>query len=739
MPPKKPIWKSLLTLLVVVSVVISLVGLLYIALVDDTDAKQSLTAQEARKAHDVVAERAALEAITDVDPQHVESIERLANIDREEGRFNDAAEHWGQVAVLDPLHATARFEQARNLYASGQFGAVDALLSQLPQTSENPDLQALMAMSKLSIGRVEEAHDILDNMEANFPAHAQTQLLSADRAFIRDQLDQAEAGYIALSKHPELAASAHFGRAQVLLKRGHAEQAVALLSQRPLTQSDSYQLAAAHAKFWTQTGRLEQARATYQYMLKHHGPLPDTIVPWAELIAAQGKSKPLHDLRLKLIGTTTPVLAARHYIDAMQSYIEKTPKRTLQKLVWAENYFGGRDLFRWMALDSALQVGDSERAAAAVNKLRGRSLAALRRGHAADLIAAHAAQWIDQGKLALGQQFAKLSLSLQEDNAAARLVQARHALLSGNELAAANQAKALLNQQLVIPAATEVLARAQLARGDFVTSEQTLRQLIELLPTSSTGPYWLGINLYRQQRYEEAIEQLRLAWQRNQDPRISGALLDVLLQTGDFVAAMTLAEEQIQQPELAAQAVGWAFKAGVLRTQNKITEAISAYREALQLDSDRTVYALAMADMLIDQHQYSAARNVLDRMLQRKPTHQILRFKRAYLAQLEQDVDVAIERYRALLIDHPQWALVMVNLSELLIEQKSSQHEAISLAKWAVELTPKWPQAHWNLAQRAYAVQQNALAEKATRTTLALTPEHTKARELLNDLSEPQR
>ena len=82
-------------------------------------------AQRARDAQDLEAERAALEALKETDPHHIKSLEDLARIARKEGRLIDAANQWAEVAALDPMHATAHFEQARNLYAAGDYRTDD--------------------------------------------------------------------------------------------------------------------------------------------------------------------------------------------------------------------------------------------------------------------------------------------------------------------------------------------------------------------------------------------------------------------------------------------------------------------------------------------------------------------------------------------------------------------------------------------------------------------------------------
>jgi tetratricopeptide (TPR) repeat protein len=373
-PRKKNIWTVTLASLVAASVILSLSALLYISFTGEDIPGYSVEAQRARDANDLTAERAALEALSETDPQHVESLERLARISRQEGRFVDAARQWEDVAALDPMHAGARFEEARNLYAAGDYPRAVEILSRESE-HKNPDSQALHAMALLGMGRVDEADAIIARVTDFNPEHVPARLLTADRLFLNERLDGAEAAYRELLEIGDVAASAHFGLVQTLVRRGQPEKAVELMRRRPANADSSFQLLSAHAEFWRQTGHLDDAIETYGRMLEIHGALPEVIVPMAELTASRGNAASLTDLREKLVGTTAPALAARHYLDAMANYVQKTPEAALQRMAWSERYYGNRDLFRWMELDCAVRLGLDDRAGVAVRVLKGLNLA----------------------------------------------------------------------------------------------------------------------------------------------------------------------------------------------------------------------------------------------------------------------------------------------------------------------------------------------------------------------------
>jgi tetratricopeptide (TPR) repeat protein len=284
------------------------------------------------------------------------------------------------------------------------------------------------------------------------------------------------------------------------------------------------------------------------------------------------------------------------------------------------------------------------------------------------------------------------------------------------------------------PGALEILGRASMAQGELEVAEKYLRGMVALLPEASTGHYWLGINLFRQQKYQAAVESLERAHRRNPEPRVAAALLDALLVTKQWSRANSLAGGLVASPEAGGRAIGWAFKAGIHRAQGEPEAAIDAYRQALREDPKRAAYALAAADLLIDSGQYAKAEAVLADLAVRDPGNRIVRFKQGYAAQLSGNAEVAVQRYRELLEVVPGWALVLVNLSELLSIAEGTRVEALAMAQRAAKLSPDWDRAHWNLAQRAFEAGDRAQASKAVQRVLALSPQDTEAQAMAAQL-----
>ena len=107
------------------------------------------------------------------------------------------------------------------------------------------------------------------------------------------------------------------------------------------------------------------------------------------------------------------------------------------------------------------------------------------------------------------------------------------------------------------------------------------------------------------------------------------------------------------------------------------------------------------------------------------------------LAQLMGEAETASVLYRGLLADFPDWAVVMVNLSELLGAGEETREEAVQMASRAADLTPRWQVARWNLAQRAMEAGDPDRARQAARQVLEISPDHADARALLAELDQP--
>ncbi len=667
------------------AVVLSLFTLLIIAATQEGVHQALLGADTAGEGADPRARREALEAARAADPHQVRTLEALARLAREEGRWLDAAQQWAEIAKLDPSYRDARYQEALNLDALGDWrGVVEALAAaELPG-----DAAILKAKALLGLGRQPEAQALVDRVMASEPDHAGARQIKANLLFLEGNLDAAEAAYRDLEARAETRYAGHLGLVQVAMRRGDPTKAEATLNALPLGPDAPGQYLLARGDLLRQFGDLEGAMASYQALATSLGAIPDAAVPLAELAAAKGQPERVEQWRRDLLGTNPPALAARHYLEAIAAYLRGDLTAALQGLVWSDPYFSRRDLYRWIALDAGAAGGDLER----------------------------------------------VRTQVQAERPAVRLVQARTALVAGRLDEASRLAEALIGDPATgpdgAPGALEVLGRVALARDQHTAARDAFDRLATALPDSAIPPYWQGVAAFRRGDAASAADLLRGAYARNRDPRIESALMDALLQTQALDEAQALGEALTQGNDAGARGRGWAYQAGVARARGDRAQAAAAYRKALGEDP-RLPYALATADLLIALADYPQAGEVLAAAALKAPEDRVLNFKRAYLAQLAGDLPAAAAGYRKLLAKAPNWPLPMVNLSEVLMAERETQGEALDLARRAVQSAPKWVAGQWNLAQCLQALGRKPEAWDAATAVLALDPSHAGAKALL--------
>jgi tetratricopeptide (TPR) repeat protein len=718
--------------------VATLASLLVIAFDQNDIPTHTIEAAQARSNGDRSGERTALEALHSSDPAQVDVIEKLAVIARGQGRWLDAAAAWAQVAQLNPLHAGAQFEQARNLAAAGRFADVAQLLSAARFTAAS-DAQVLLIRAQLAIGKETEAKLAHRALLLAFPQELNTMLLSADFHALNGDYALAQKAYSALLDSPGVAAAARLGLIQTNIRLGHRYVAIKLLNDFPEDPTDGFQLLMARAEIWQQLGQIDQAIETMEGLLAQTGPILDVLIPMAELYAAQTKVSSIEKLFVEIEGTTAPAIAARHYLQAILAYLCDDASTAQLRLEWAGSYYGQRALFVWMQFDTDLALGDVIAARAFVdnkylqdlslfNELQSRLLAGR--------LIIEASSAAGRGASEIARDFATLALRLQPDDLTAQVVLSRAALVARDYEAAAAAAMRGVDNPSTRASALEVLGRVALAQQRPDEAIIFFMKLAEINATESIGYYWLGIAYFQQHKNKRAITALTTALELDNSVRIAAALLDVLLVGGELNQAESLARRYIGAAEGSARSLGWAWLGGVARARGNAGLSINAYQQALLEAPDRLPLMLLTADLLTHEARFDDALALLENAAARHPSNRIVEFKQAYALQLAGSVDLAKTRYQALLRNDPDWALPMLNLSEIVAQQAANPEYALVLATRVTALSPDWLAGHWNLAQRAQESGRLSLARASAATVIRMDPEHAGAIAILYATAE---
>ncbi|NBC15154.1 MAG: hypothetical protein GVY09_17805, partial [Gammaproteobacteria bacterium] len=367
----------------------------------------------------VADQREALEALLARDPHDDTAVAELAALATAERRWREAAEQWGRLAKLDPLHPDARYEQARALLAGGDADAASAVLGADGREPSSRE-QVLLARAALLRGDREAAHRHADAAAAAAPDLPALALLQADLAFLAADDARAEALYTRLLDAPETAAAAQLGLAQIALRRD--EPAAALSRLAAIPADAGYQALRARAALYRQLGRDAAAASDLRALIDRYGPVPDLVVPLAELTAAAEDAGAVRALRESLLGGGAAALAARHYLQAMEAYLRQDLDQTRDYLGWSADFFAGRDLYRWMQLDVGARLGDPALVAAGVRALQDGVVSPLRQARAAAVLTAAARDFVDAGDADTAAALADAALTLVPELASARLL-----------------------------------------------------------------------------------------------------------------------------------------------------------------------------------------------------------------------------------------------------------------------------------------------------------------------------
>jgi tetratricopeptide (TPR) repeat protein len=730
--------RNLLRTAIAVIAVASLTSLIAIAVEQNDIPAHTIEAAQARSSGDLNGERTALEALHSTDPDQVDVVEKLAIIARGQGRWLDAAAAWAQVARLNPLHADAPFEQARNLAAVGRFSDVAQLLAGTRFTS-SADAQVLLIRAQLALGKRTEATEALDLLLRGFPDELNAMLLKADMHALNGEHRLARDAYRELADLPSVAAGARLGLIQTNMRLGHREVAITLLNDFPEDASDGFQLLMAKAEIWQQLGQIDRAIETLEVLLAHAGPIVDILVPMAELYATQSSVVAIEQLFITLEGTSASDIAARHYLKAIIAYLSADSSAARLRLDWARPYYGQRAMFAWIQFDTDLALGDVIAAHAFVDDKGNQDasmLSAAQRSLVADRLTVEASAAAARGDSDIAQGFATLALRLRPNDPLAEMIQGQAALIARDFETAENLALRLVDNPITQASALEVLGRVALAQRQLNMAMIWFVKLTEIEGAESLGHYWQGITYFQKNDNVRAIKALTTALELDNDMRSAAALLDVLIDEGELDEAEVLARQYIVAAGGAGRSLGWAWLGGVERARGNADLSIQAYQKALLEVPGRLPLMLITADLLIDEARFDEALVLLKTAKARHSNNRIVEFKIAYALQLAGSIELAKTHYQVLLRNDPDWALPMLNLSEILAQQAMTRDYALALATRVTVLSPDWAAGYWNLAQRALDAGQQSLARASAATVIRMDPEHSGARVMLNITAE---
>ena len=683
-------------------------------------------AESLEKGGDVRGAVYLLQEILTEDPHHCEALRRLATLARDQGQFRAAAGYWRILRGLEPLNSSVREKEFVNRLAYGDFRTVIESLEGQGQNVQTRNENLLLARAFLQSGRSDDAQALLTQALADNPSDETARLLSADIQFANGETELAERLYRDLISTPTVAAAANIGVGNCLLAaRPHLAKRPFELAENRVKLADelekgSFQAARILANHYRNLGETEKATRIWSSLRKRYPWAPEVIIPLAECLTAEGSISEVTTLIEELPGGVGGV-SLRHYLEAILAHSREEYDTTLQFLGWSREFAGSRPLFQWLELESSIRSGDLARARQAFRKLDETRSLSWSGDRVVSFLEESSYEAWEGNEIALAKSLSKWLLELQPANQVARVNLMRLTLSDGRWNEARSQANDILAVYPNSEAALEVRGRALLALREPEAAEEDFARLISINPGSPLGEYWLGVAFSRRGHFNQSAIHLENAHRRYPESlKISAALYAVYLETDNATKALSLAEQLTSQSSGLNQSVGHSFRAGIHRINAEPALAIKEYQLAINAAPNRIPYYLAKADIEMESGKYREARVTLGSALRIDSDHLYTRFKIALCEHRSGARETAIQLYRNLLQDYPDWSLVLVNLSGLLCEDPLEKTEAVSLAQRAVDLTPNWAEAHYHLAESLRANSRDEEARSAYEKALSL-------------------
>lgn len=281
------------------------------------------------------------------------------------------------------------------------------------------------------------------------------------------------------------------------------------------------------------------------------------------------------------------------------------------------------------------------------------------------------------------------ALKIDTRNMAAHAGLVRHHLAKQDKSRALAQAKQAQDTNPESLATINLLGATQAAVGDWGAAIDTYARLVNKAPQSAEALLLLAkaqsaikpVDVVRK-TLTQAIE-LKPDFLQAQD-----ALIRLELVNNKPDAALAIARKiQAQQPR---SPIGYDREGGILLSQKKYPQAVSAFEKALSLSAGGDVAgSIKLHRALFMAGNAKAADQRLTKLLSEHPKDSVLRTYAAEFFMVTKRNREAIAQYEVLLALAPNNALALNNLANLYLREKDSR--ALETAEKALKLAPDQP------------------------------------------------
>jgi tetratricopeptide (TPR) repeat protein len=719
--------------------IITLLTIIYYSIAEYSSADHMLEAKSSIKSGNSVKARQLLEKIISKDPGNEEAFILLAGIYRNSGDYIGAVKLWMKVQKLDPFDKNAVSMQALNLLAGGANKAVIELLE--PLFKNNKLLlkdKIYLAKAYYFTGNIEESEKIVDKLLETSSGNVNLLLLKGNIELFKQNINKAEKIFKSIvSKDPIVCSAVLTGLANCAAVKGNQGETEQFFKKAADVSGNSFQADQILADYYRRSGNIDKSLQLYKKLAIEHPDSLEIIIITAELYTSLGDSKSINNLLKRIKGHGAIFIKARYYLKALSSFVSKDFPSALKYLEWTGNSFKKNPAYQWALLYSAIKTRNQVLTEEALRYFNCSYIKNRENNVLLKFLLEEASSAWDEGNADLTEEICTKIVECDNSIIPAHLFLMWCYFVNGKTLKAEIEANYVLNQVSNNVDALEVIGRAAFIRGDVDEAISIFKRIKKAEPNSAAGYFWLGLAYQKQRNYQESLNQLEKAFVLKPDNiKIITALHDTYALSNDKSGIISLADKLINSNKHEINSMGYGYKGQLYVEEKDYAKAAEEYRLAVSNSPQTISYYLLLARQLIKLNRISSAQKVLNDALSKDPVNRYALLEMALLKYKENDFKSSIEYYKKILEIYPNWAIAIVNLSDVLAKLNPEDAEALSYAFQAKKTYPGLWIASLNLGKRLFEHKKYKAAKKEFIATIGLNPQSNEAKEYIEKLNK---
>lgn len=637
------------------------------------------------------------------DSTNFEAIENLAQIFEKQGKLDQAIAFWAQAAKLNPLDKKFAQNHMRTMFLAGNFTGVYTLYNSAELIKSDATAAAILGITFIYRNDIQSAGTLKARLLATAPDNPYVKLLDADLDFAQKRLADARTKYQTLLDSPqtpkELLGLLLIRQGNVSLQNNDRSGALAAFQKAANSPGSSLQSKIYLADYYRRSGNTAQSLAEWENLHKADPENPGVLMNLAEMYMFQNKMDKIVELQKSINPGKFYAIKLSHYLNGIIAYKKGDMPNAFKYFEWVFEDFKTHPIFVMMYLESAARTYNMDGTLKALNIMKKGNAPAPMLNQVYALLT----QLTKSPKDAKQQEFAQI---IQKEIKPVSLDQTQNPML---ELQTAIQnrdaakVKAISERLAKDTQRIESLfaaSRGFLILKDIPRATDLLTKCQKLDPANPDVYLALAECKFRSSQTDAAIDMLATGFDKTKNTKILNQLSKVLLMTGKEKELTALTKTLLKSNDVAQKALGYVYQAELARYKNETEKSYSLYEKAYQTNPNDLTIALVLFDINMQKKDKTRARSLLNELMAKQPENQLLKFNDAYWEDNFGKRELAIKKYRSLILDNPRWSLVLVNLSELLAKDPASRAEALELAKQAVSVEPGWWASHLTLSKR---------------------------------------